>query len=272
MYLKDDHISYTSCHLVDEVIRPFRQFGVTFFVYVKIFPDGTRISLNNSVAWSKFFFKNFSKYINGEIFESFETQDQSVVRELWTLKKEGNLLLIDNEREFNLGNGIDITLSGKNYTEFFVFATDKNRTEMNNFFLNHSDLLTQSIFYFKDKGSKIIKDAEKNGLIYFPHEIHKIKKDGFDRERIMNTIQPSRYYLNGKYQGSYLTKSEYYCLKLISEMKSIKEAANMLNLSQRTVEKHINNIKIKFECHKKSDFIEIIDQLLLTCPEIFRPR
>lgn len=263
MYLKDNHISYASCNTIAEIIKPFAQFGISFFVYVKIFPDGSRISLNNNVLWSKFFFENFSKYVNGEIFELSDDSEKNVFRELWTLKKESNLLLIDNEREFSLGNGIDIILPGKSYTEFFVFGADKNKTEMNNFYLSHFDLLTQAMFYFKDKGKEIIKDAEKNGLIYLPYEnTHEIQTS-FNKQKIMQDIQPSRYYLNGQYQDIYLTKSEYNCLKLTSTLKSIKEVANTLGLGQRTVETHMNNIKIKFKCHKKSDFVKIINQLLL---------
>lgn len=263
MRLNNNHISYTSCHDIAEIIKPFRQFGISFFVYVKIFPDGSRISLNNDVLWSKFFFENFSKYTNGEIFEITEEEKPTLLKELWTLKKENNLMLIDNEREFNLGNGIDIILPGKEYTEFFVFGADKNKTEMNSFYLNHFDLLTQAMFYFKEKGKQIIKKAERDGLIYLPYDRNTEAQPSINKEKIMKEIQPSRYYLNGQYQDIYLTRSEYQCLKLTSGLKSIKEVANALNLGQRTVETHLNNVKRKFQCHKKSDFMKIIHQLLL---------
>jgi len=265
MYLNDNHISYTACKSIAEIIQPFQAFNIKFFVYVKIFPDGSRISLNNNVQWSKFFFENYSKYVRGEIFETQNNTNKKTSHHLWILNKHQNQLLIDNEKEFGLDNGIDIIIPGKEYTEFFVFATDKYQKSINNFYINNFDILNQSIFYFKDKGKEIIAQAEKSGLIYLPSTKKTISDNDniiIDKESILKKILPSRYYINNQYKNEYLTRSEYQCLKLIAKLKSAKEIANELKLSPRTVEVYINNIKEKFELHKKSDFSNVIDKFM----------
>lgn len=46
------------------------------------------------------------------------------------------------------------------------------------------------------------------------------------------------------------------CLFLLLRGRSAKAIANMLNISQRTVESHIEEVKIKFKCHNKQQLIE----------------
>lgn len=51
------------------------------------------------------------------------------------------------------------------------------------------------------------------------------------------------------------------CIKLISQGKSSTETAALLCISFRTVEKHIENVKLKLDCHKKSELISKITNL-----------
>lgn len=53
-----------------------------------------------------------------------------------------------------------------------------------------------------------------------------------------------------------LTKKEHECLFLLVRGKTASEIALMLNVSKRTIETHIENIKNKFGCTKKSELIE----------------
>lgn len=264
MYLKDNHIAYTACQAISDIIQPFQAFGVRFFVYVKVYSDGSRISLNNNLLWSKFFFENYSKYVNGEIFEDKENQNKKMSYHLWTLNQANNKLLMDNESQFGIGNGIDIIVPHDDYTEFFVFASDKNNRGINNFYINNLDILKQSIFYFKDKGKDLLNQAESSGIIQVPTQNKVITNyQDINNQSILDQLQPSRYYLTGKYKNEYLTRSEYQCLKLVAKLKSAKEIANELKLSPRTVEVYINNMKEKFELHKKSDFSNVIDKFML---------
>lgn len=52
-----------------------------------------------------------------------------------------------------------------------------------------------------------------------------------------------------------LTKREYEVAKLIVEGYTAKQCAEKLNLSRRTVEFYVDNIKNKLCCFKKSDLI-----------------
>lgn len=229
-----------------------------FFVYVKVFKNNSRISLSNNYSWSKFFFNNFSKYTNGEIFNFFD--DKRIYFQLWKLLDEGsNQLIVDTGKEFDIGNGIDIILPNQEFTEFFVFATNKSDQAINNFYLNNFDVLTQAIFYFKDKARNIIKEAEKNGIIEYTGTVLP-GKSLINKQEILKQIEPKRYYLP---HDVYLTPMEYSCVSLLADLKSIKEISNSLNLSEKTVETYFDRVKNKVKYYRKSDLINIAKYLNL---------
>ncbi|MBL8676913.1 MAG: helix-turn-helix transcriptional regulator, partial [Alphaproteobacteria bacterium] len=53
-----------------------------------------------------------------------------------------------------------------------------------------------------------------------------------------------------------LSQREYECLKNLLIGKTMKETAQELKLSPRTIESYLNNIKIKINAHTKSEIIE----------------
>ncbi len=53
-----------------------------------------------------------------------------------------------------------------------------------------------------------------------------------------------------------LSKRESECLYHLMRGKSAKHIANRLNISAKTVEFHVSNIKIKMDCHSKAELID----------------
>lgn len=54
-----------------------------------------------------------------------------------------------------------------------------------------------------------------------------------------------------------LTKRELDCLIMLSQGKTAKETARVYNISHRTVETHLENIKLKFDVRKKTEVLSI---------------
>lgn len=63
--------------------------------------------------------------------------------------------------------------------------------------------------------------------------------------------QPSKFKLNHN-----LTKRENTCLQYLVRGKTAKEISDLLYISKRTVEKHIEHIKTKLDCTTKSNLID----------------
>ena len=81
-----------------------------------------------------------------------------------------------------------------------------------------------------------------------------------ETEKVLNLFKKkyrSRYYIEGKNGDAYLTKKEAVILAYIAKGKITKKVASILNISPRTVESHVENMKMKLHCHSKAELIEI---------------
>lgn len=65
----------------------------------------------------------------------------------------------------------------------------------------------------------------------------------------------SSYFLGKNFPGIYLTQREAECMLNFLKRKTVTEAALELNLSPRTVEFYLKNMKTKLECKSKSELI-----------------
>lgn len=66
-----------------------------------------------------------------------------------------------------------------------------------------------------------------------------------------------RFDLGEKFNNYYLTRREFEVLNFVIEGLSAKNIARQLNISSRTVEKNIDNIKSKLRCKKRSELVAI---------------
>lgn len=63
------------------------------------------------------------------------------------------------------------------------------------------------------------------------------------------------YFLGTNFPGIYLTQREAECMLNFLEERTVSEAALILNLSPRTVEFYLKNMKVKLECKTKSELV-----------------
>jgi DNA-binding CsgD family transcriptional regulator len=66
------------------------------------------------------------------------------------------------------------------------------------------------------------------------------------------------YGLGSKYGSAYFTKREAECMVLLLKGKTISSVANILNLSPRTVEYYIKNMKSKLGCRTKFELVDLV--------------
>ena len=72
-------------------------------------------------------------------------------------------------------------------------------------------------------------------------------------------VKPIKLYLlDQRYPGVYFTRRESQCLILLTTGHTIKETGHALNLSARTVEFYLNNIKVKLKCRTKAELLQKI--------------
>ncbi|HVT61943.1 MAG TPA: helix-turn-helix transcriptional regulator, partial [Legionellaceae bacterium] len=162
---------------------------------------------------------------------------------------------------FDIGDGILLIDRFEDYREVYWFTSDTS----NKYLLNYShtvELLKIFINSFKEKASKIIKNAEYQRILRPPTKLalewsanHIHNPDEIDFLKEMST---KKYRFCYKKREIILSRKELQCALGVLCGKSAKEIATDLCRSVRTVEGHIENIKFKIGSSSRSSLVSIL--------------
>ena len=107
-------------------------------------------------------------------------------------------------------------------------------------------------------------------LLKIENELNEDSSPSYKRAATDRSTQTQKYFLKGEFEGIYFTQREAECIQGLLQFKTLKIIAEKLNISHRTVESYIKNIKIKLGCKKKFELLQIIRKnefLLELCTE-----
>jgi len=248
MELSKNHITLTSSADMKNLCFPLKTLQVNFFSYTRFYMDGTTISLLTDTGWYEFF-------LDAEVPGCCNVYNLKVGRYLWCeLFPEG--AVADACNNFKINNGIQFTYREKDYVEVFSYASKKSDNTSLGRFIANADLLEKFNSYFKKKAKNLIDKAVRTKLI-IPESMR-----GYDNvESNFNLSFEERknflMQIECETNISKLTKREYECMGSISRGKTSKEIARTLNVSPRTIDSHIENIKEKLGCYRKSELSDL---------------
>lgn len=228
--LSKNHIAMTSCELLTDIMLPLlKSHGITVFNYYKMYFDGRVIRLSTDRASTENYFKK--NYLEKLTLPKIPL-DKPLNYFIW-LTEDCPEMLLDNAINFDISNGISLAERHSDYMEYFAFATTRNNTSIiNTFYINNFDLLQKYCLYFRDQAKKLLDIAEKN------HILTKNKNLLRDPSKIDFSTNTSQL----------LTNRQLECALLLIKGMKYKEIASQLNISPRTVEVHLNQLKTKFDC------------------------
>jgi DNA-binding CsgD family transcriptional regulator len=218
---------------LDEFTKNFKnKHGITYFEHSRIYHDGKIFFISDNSKYLEHFFKN--KY-SRPAFEVYNTSGIFLwdgIPELLTYDPQ----VLDMKLNFNIDHGVSFVKIEKGYLDIHDFATTSNRQDMINFYINNKDILDNFYQEYTDKFSKIINNG--NNFTTIP-------------------LRPKNFNHNMNIAALFnnLTQREEECLDLLSKGYTAKMTANALTISSRTVEKHIENIKEKFNVKHKAELI-----------------
>ena len=84
------------------------------------------------------------------------------------------------------------------------------------------------------------------------------EQDKSPEEKAKRKERLKSYYLGKHYGDLYLTRREAECMVQLMRGKTVPQTAKLLQLSSRTVEFYVKNIKIKLKCRTKSELLQKI--------------
>lgn len=206
------------------------------------------LSLNK--VWLKNYLINFDLEKIGKTLLAQKLKESSKVTNyiyyLWdsTLKDP----LLSFNRHFKINAGFDIYLKQNDYIEILSIG-GQDAHKVHNYGINNLVMLLKVM---KEIGPMTQKLSEKQKVL-FPIKL--------------NTCTPNKYLLvNG--QKINITHREFECLQYLGLGYSIKSLANKLEISPRTVETHIQNLKWKTGMFSKEQLVKefCVSNFILTNP------
>lgn len=254
----ENHISITSASVIDNITRPLRDaLDIKFFRYLKLYKNGNRVLLSN--------IPDAIRYMYGQgqyVHMWYDGEFPEFLREGWYnwhlnsllhKKPEKTNIESDVTSLLKVKHGITRVQEGEQFFEFFSFDTiDKNIYKVNN------SLLQRFIYYFKDQAKKLIHIAENESFLIPIKNIQTMSKIPDNLKFFLKETKINRYYLGGKYEDAYLTKKEMMCVRWMLEGKTAEEIGIIESIHPKTVQRHIENIKLKFNCSKQTQLIQLI--------------
>jgi DNA-binding CsgD family transcriptional regulator len=246
------HHALSSSSIIKDLFNPILQsIGITYFNYLKIHnSDSSRELLTNNPHWIEHFYKN-------QLYNSLACIDIEHLKPkgyfLWSEVDTKDPAYLHGKDYFNIDHGITFIIKRKEFTYLYIFASGKEHFYLNNFYLSNIDLLQHFIHYFNDQAKLLIQEASQN-KIYLPQK-QIIPSDTIEyaslhqniRKNFLEKTKVDRYFLLNQADDLYLTKKQVECAKLLSKGFSSKIIAKELNISPRTVEGYLYELKNKLE-------------------------
>ena len=257
------HISLTSCSQINQVYTSFsEELQLNYLNVIRKYEDGSVFYLCSNQSWlENYIGKNYPAL--GAFEHHPEYADLKYV--LWTGMPDDPVFK-DTRNMFDTIYGVTITRKHKGFCDYFNFGSLAKDSSILNLYVNKFDLFEKAIDYFYDKTGKLIEQADKNRLV-IPDDIKKeliLQSDlqaQLETDSLADTSKYKRHYIGDSHKGEYLTERELECIRLAVIGKSAIEISMILNVSRRTVEAHLDNVKSKFNCYKQMQLGYMIGKL-----------
>jgi LuxR family transcriptional regulator, quorum-sensing system regulator SolR len=248
------YYGYNYSHLINEISRDFfQQSPVTYFDYSRIYFDSSWLFFTSEPKISDYFIDSGLSFLpqveitnkdsfhlipSIEVFRSFAGEVAS---------------------HFDVHHLFAYVKKSLHYVDIYWLGTHNAENETINFYFNNLDKIKLFSKYFDESASSLIKNAE-NEKIIIPELLTPEYDLAFQKLQLVSDNQ-SDSFLQSQIAEKNLTTRELECLKLIVKGFSAKMVAKKLNISSRTVERHLENIKAKYHFSSRLQLIELFSAI-----------
>ena len=254
-------------NLIEEICKPLKTYmGIKCFGYLRVFSDCSYIQLISGLReFQKHRFQNL--HSEGRVFLNFyrNTPEGGYHPFLWPhkLPKDDNTMKYIHS--WDIWNGLSIMHRFDDSMEIFDFSYDRNSEDKTNFFTRNLECFIQFAKYFKYKASDIINPNETGKIAVFKDKYNfEYKPSGFvmqNKRSFMNELNFGKGKIQYNNNLINITKREAECINFLKDGLSYKSISRKLELSPRTVEHYIQNLKNKFEVNYKDQLIQLVNKL-----------
>jgi DNA-binding CsgD family transcriptional regulator len=241
----------------------FSALGLTTFGYKRVFDDGRYIFTSTNPHWLSYHYKNIHDH--GIFFKEAmdKTPLNSFYKVLWPKDPKDHFLKSLND--FGMWNGLNFYKRREDSIELWTFSTEAEKHQDPADYLNTIECLERFILYFNSSFDRII-DYKNSATLATFQEWTPIKLPEKDPSQVdpieafIQSLKPECLTIKTGAIDCCFTKQESTCIHLLCQGKSAKEIGLDLNLSYRTIEFYLANIRKKSGIHKKSELIQTVQK------------
>ena len=249
---------------INEICAPLKDcFGITSFGYCRALDGGRYIFISNCPIILKVF-TCYDYILNTKVFRPLPQYFSMYEPYKFGWPENTRDELIEGMNAQGVFNGFNIIRNNAGTWENYFFATNEDSPLIKNFYASHFSVLEDFIDHFNKVAGKLIDTSNitRQGILpYFKDNYHQIETVFHKRTTWEDSIDKFNSLLNSSVQAEIyelaqqnsLTKRELQCLSYLSAGNTAKEIARTLNIGHRTVETHINSIRLKTSCQTKKE-------------------
>ncbi len=250
--------------LLSELCSPLFTMNIKVFAYFRFFNNGKYLYLCNNLKWVEFCLQNVHSNEGTSLGKEIGRASKDDYHcFLWPTVKSDYLL--SALYDFNIWNGLSIFKQRDDSIELWGVAADRQTDNMQNFYIENIALLKDFTASFNLNAFEFIKPASASLAVYKDFKPSN-KLDEYDHAKINEFIKATK--INKKpiitTKGEiFLSTKELECLNLLASGKNVKQIASYTFASERTIEKHFENIKRKIGEDKKESIIKVYKESVL---------
>jgi DNA-binding CsgD family transcriptional regulator len=247
----------------------FSNFNLTYFEYAHFLNDGTYLNFSTHLQWHQHYIEHFgsSTFVKTYVHQIYDNQTKYA---LWDNRpnigrEKVFSQFISDSCAYNIWHGFSIYEKHEASLEAYHFATSSENYEAINFYINRLDLLYHFILYFKDKADKLIDISDSSKLIALHDKspLNRPEKYVLKEQKIKDFVLQTaakKFSLNLTHGAILISKREAECVLHLSANKTIKEIARSMDISPRTVESYLDNVKKKSNCSNKAELVNLFEK------------
>ncbi len=258
------HTSAIKTNLINKICKPlFDNTVITYFCYLRRYRNGKFTFLPSMIDVGDYFFGEGvypDTWFGGADFDAFNSGYLLLDLAKQVCADKTKCIAKQVAENFNIFTGVDIIEKYQDYCDFYYFASAS--PEIYSIGL---DYLQKFVFYFKSVAPSLIIDAQADKLTLIDSDklilsstLPIIQLSTGLRPDDNNDFKTKRYYLSGQYEGIFLTKREVEILQHLNQGDVVKNLAEKLHVSPRTLEHHVTNIKEKLDVSRLTQILNIV--------------
>lgn len=259
---------------VRDICQPlFESTPITYFDYVRYYDNGEAIAFSTSTEFSIFtlsetLLPTFEELNLTSLFgqkASFLSTAASLpigINDLNCEKYEKNLAYAEDNKIYHR---LYLTKRGQDFYVTCGFGVTKDTKSVINFHMNAVKYLERFIEYFEIHASDLIYEHSQNYKFKIQNYHSRIIQDHYDFD--FSFLKKTEDSVDSRINNNILvliSPREKKCLELMALGYTMKNAARKLEISPRTVEQHIRNVKDKLGLSTKNQLVEVWHQCART--------